>query len=63
MLAGAVVSGMRNVSGGYYLPPYKADLRANRYRCFGLATETDLCGLSSPPAASPPSPALPLGRP
>ncbi len=37
MLAGAVVSGVRSVSGGYYLPPYKADLRANRYKCFGLA--------------------------
>lgn len=63
MLAGAVVSGMRSVSGGYYLSPYRADLRANRYKCFGLAAETDLCGLSSPPAGSPPSPSLPLGRP
>ncbi len=63
MLAGAVVSGMRSVTGGYYLPPYKADLRANRYECFGLAAETALCGLSSPPAGSPPSPPLSLGRP
>jgi hypothetical protein len=62
MLTGAVVSGKRSVSGGYYLPPYKADLRANRYKCFGLAAETDLCALSSPPAGSPPSPSLPLGR-
>jgi hypothetical protein len=63
MLTGAVVSGMRSVSGGYYLPPYKADLRANRYKCFGLAAETEMCGLISPPAGSPPSPSLPLGRP
>jgi hypothetical protein len=54
---------MRSVSGGYYLSPYEADLRANRYKCFGLAIETDLCGLSSSPAGSPPSPSLPLGRP
>ncbi|HEV7936912.1 MAG TPA: hypothetical protein VGP18_02680 [Solirubrobacteraceae bacterium] len=63
MLAGAVVSGMRSVTGGYYLPQYKADLRANRYKCFGLAAEADMCVLSSPPAGSPPSPPLPLGRP
>lgn len=63
MLVGPVVSGMRSVSGGYYLPPYKADLRANRYGCFGLATEDALCAPSSSPAGSPPSPPLALGRP
>ncbi len=54
MLAGAVVSGVRSVSGGYYLPPYKPTCAANRYACFGLAAETGLCGLSSLPAGSPP---------
>jgi hypothetical protein len=63
MLDGAVVSGMRSISGGYYLSPYKADLRANRYECFGLAAESGLCALRSPPAGAPPSPPLPLGRP
>jgi hypothetical protein len=63
MLAGSVVKGLRSVSGGYYLPPYKADLRANRYGCFGLAAEEALCALSSPPAGSPLSPPLALGRP
>ncbi|HXC46369.1 MAG TPA: hypothetical protein VNU24_07165 [Solirubrobacteraceae bacterium] len=63
MLAGAVVKGVRSVSGGYYLPPYRADLRANRYGCFGLAAEQALCALGSPPAGSSPSPSLTLGRP
>ncbi|HEY5288025.1 MAG TPA: hypothetical protein VIJ50_13060 [Solirubrobacteraceae bacterium] len=63
LLDGAVVSGTRSVSGGYYLSPYKADLRSNRYRCFGLAAQAELCALSSPPVGSPPSPSLPLGRP
>jgi hypothetical protein len=63
MLEGAVVSGTRSISGGYYLPPYKADLRANRYKCFGLATEIGMCALSSLPTGSPPSPPFPLGRP
>jgi hypothetical protein len=62
-LVGPVLSGTRNVSGGYYLPPYRADIRANRYRCFGAAAEAELCALRSPPAGSPPSPPLRLGRP
>jgi hypothetical protein len=63
VLDGAVVSGTRSISGGYYLSPYKVDIRANRYKCFGLAAESDLCALNSPPVGAPPSPPLPLGRP
>jgi hypothetical protein len=63
IFTGPIVRGMRDVSGGYYLAPYKADLRANRYGCFGVAEEDALCALSSPPAGSPPSPPLTLGRP
>jgi hypothetical protein len=63
VLVGGVVSGMRSVEGGYYLPPYKADVRANRYKCFGSAVEAELCALAKPPSGSPPSPPLELGRP
>jgi hypothetical protein len=62
-LVGPVVSGVRTVSGGFYLPPYKADIRGNRYKCFGAAADADLCALSSPPPGSPPSPPFALGRP
>lgn len=63
VLVGPVVSGVRSVSGGYYLPPYKPDIRGNRYKCFGVAVEADLCALHIPPSGSPPSPPLALGRP
>jgi hypothetical protein len=62
-LVGAVVSGFREVSGGYYLPPHTIDVRRNRYACFGAPAGAGLCGLSSPPAGSPPSQPLPVGRP
>jgi hypothetical protein len=34
---GPVVNGKRTVHGGWYLPPYKADLPADRHGCFGSA--------------------------
>ena len=62
VLVGPVISGRREVSGGYYLPPKIIDLRRNRYGCFGTPAQTGLCGLSRPPAGAPPAPALPTGR-
>jgi hypothetical protein len=62
VLVGAVVSGRREVSGGYYLPPKTEDGRGSRYGCFGAAARAGLCGLSRPPAGAPPAPALPTGR-
>ncbi|HEY5194786.1 MAG TPA: hypothetical protein VIJ39_13080 [Solirubrobacteraceae bacterium] len=62
-ITGPVVAGKRTVSGGYYLPPRSIDIAKNRYACFGEPLEAGLCGLHSPPAGSPPSPSLPLGRP
>ncbi len=62
-MVGPVVSGVRSVSGGYYLPARSQDLRHNRYACFGVPGETELCGLALPPAGSPPNPPLPTGRP
>jgi hypothetical protein len=63
VLAGSVRDGLREVSGGYYLPPQTIDILRNRYSCFGAPAGKDLCGLHSPPAGSPPSPALAIGRP
>jgi hypothetical protein len=63
VLTGAVVSGIRNVSGGYYLPPKSIDISRNRYACFGGPAETELCGRASPPPGSPPNPPLATGRP
>jgi hypothetical protein len=34
---GPVRRGTRTVHGGWYLPPHRADLPANRYGCFGAA--------------------------
>ncbi len=62
-MVGAVVAGMRSVSGGYYLSPYRPDLYGNRYGCFGLASQQGLCGLAAAPAGSAPDPPLPTGRP
>jgi hypothetical protein len=63
VLVGAVRGGLREVSGGYYLPPQTIDIRSNRYACFGAPAEAGLCGLRSPSAGSPPAPSLPVGRP
>jgi hypothetical protein len=38
-IGGPVVKGRRMVIGGWYLPPYAEDERAERYGCFGAATE------------------------
>jgi hypothetical protein len=43
IMTGPIVHGMRAVHGGFYLPPYKPDKRANRYACFGAAVEQHLC--------------------
>jgi len=40
--------GTRASHGGFYLPPYKPDLAANRYACFGSALREDLCRLPTP---------------
>jgi hypothetical protein len=62
VLVGPVVSSRREVSGGYYLPAKSEDRRRSRYACFGSALQAGLCGLRTPPAGAPPSPALPTGR-
>jgi hypothetical protein len=62
VLVGPVLSGRREVSGGYYLPAKAEDRRRNRYACFGAALQTALCGLQRAPAGAPPAPALPTGR-
>jgi hypothetical protein len=63
VLAGAARNGLREVSGGYYLPPQSIDISHNRYACFGAPSTAGLCGLRSPPSGSPPAPALSIGRP
>jgi hypothetical protein len=62
-VVGPVVSGVRTVTGGFYLPPYHPNLYGNRYACFGLAKQQGLCDLTAAPAGSPPDPPLPTGRP
>jgi hypothetical protein len=63
LLVGAVVDGHRVVTGGYYLPAKTIDYSKTRYACFGAATQRELCGQNKAPAGSPPTPALPNGRP
>jgi hypothetical protein len=63
VLVGAVHNGLREVSGGYYLAPETVDITRHRFACFGEPAQTGLCGLHAPPAGSPPTPALPIGRP
>lgn len=41
--------GLRASHGGFYLPPYRPDVAANRYACFGSAVGEDLCRLPTPP--------------
>lgn len=41
--------GTRASHGGFYLPPYRPDISANRYACFGSAVSEDLCRLPTPP--------------
>ena len=63
VLVGAVHNGLREVSGGYYLAPETVDITRHRFACFGEPAQAGLCGLYAPPAGSPPTPALPIGRP
>jgi hypothetical protein len=51
IMTGPTVHGRRAARGGFYLPPYFPDMRANRYACFGTALGEDLCGLPTPPGA------------
>jgi hypothetical protein len=51
IVTGPTVHGTRAARGGFYLPPYLSDKRANRYACFGTAVPEDLCGLPTPPGA------------
>jgi hypothetical protein len=62
VLVGPVLSGRREVSGGYYLPAETEDRRRSRYACFPTATEASLCALKKPPPGAPPAPPLPTGR-
>jgi hypothetical protein len=51
ILTGPTAHGMRAANGGFYLPPYFQDKRADRYGCWGTAARENLCGLSTPPGA------------
>jgi hypothetical protein len=51
IVTGPTVHGLRAANGGFYLPPYFQDKRANRYACFGTAVRENLCGLPTPPGA------------
>jgi len=51
IITGPVVRGVRAARGGYYLSPYVANLRENRYACFGSAESAQLCGLRNPSGA------------
>ncbi len=51
IMTGPIVHGMRAAHGGFYLPPYTPNKRANRYACFGSATREDLCAAPTPPGA------------
>lgn len=62
VLVGPVISGRREVSGGYYLPAKTKDGRRSRYACFGTAAQLGTCALKKPPVGAPPSPPLPTGR-
>jgi hypothetical protein len=42
-IAGPIVAGHRNVSGGYYLPPRSEDKASLRYGCFGWGVQAGLC--------------------
>jgi hypothetical protein len=63
VLVGSVRGGLREVGGGYYLPPHSIDIARNRYACFGEPAQAGLCRLRSAPAGSPPTPPLAVGRP
>jgi len=41
--------GRRAARGGFYEPPYRPDVAANRYACFGSAVREGLCRLPTPP--------------
>jgi hypothetical protein len=63
-LAGPVAGGYREVTGGYYLPPYlEEDQARRRYGCFGSAAQTKTCPHDVAPPGAPPAPPLRLGRP
>ena len=51
IVTGPTAHGLRAANGGFYLPPYFQDKRANRYACFGTAVRESLCGLPTPPGA------------
>ena len=38
-IGGPVIDGRRTIEGGWYLPAYAEDERAERYGCFGTVTE------------------------
>jgi hypothetical protein len=43
VITGPVSRGLREVHGGWYLPPTVEDLRGYRYACFGSARTLGLC--------------------
>ncbi len=52
IMTGPVRAGQRSARGGYYLPAYHANLKANRFWCFGSAVTENLCGLGAAPASA-----------
>jgi hypothetical protein len=63
VMVGSVRSGLREVSGGYYLAPETVDVARHRFACFGEPAHAGLCGLRTAPVGSPPTPALAVGYP
>ncbi len=51
IMTGPIAHGERAVHGGFYLPPYRPDVRENRYACFGTAAAAHLCSMATPPGA------------
>jgi hypothetical protein len=43
LITGPASRGLRTVSGGWYLPPHRADVSGYRYACFGRAVAERSC--------------------
>jgi hypothetical protein len=51
IVTGPIRGGLRSAKGGFYLPPYVQNIRADRYGCFGTAARASMCGLATPAGA------------